>query len=58
MRQALVLLLLLWGPASVLGGAWTWLLLLGQLAMFYLLGWYGLRQRSARMPAPALQIAG
>jgi AraC-like DNA-binding protein len=42
----IVLLLALWGPASALGGIWSWLLLLGQLAMFYLLGWYGLQQQA------------
>lgn len=42
----LLLLLLFWGLAAARGGVWSWLLLFGQLAMLYLLGWHGLRLQS------------
>jgi AraC-like DNA-binding protein len=46
----LLLLLLIWIPASALGGIWAWALAGGQLIMFYLLGWYGLRQQAVFLP--------
>lgn len=59
----ILLLLIAWVPATELGGYWTLPLNLGRLAMFFVLGWYGMRQpslfekipvtREARPEAPA-----
>jgi AraC-like DNA-binding protein len=40
----IVLLLIVWIPATVLGGIWGWALVMGRLAVLYFVGWYGMRQ--------------
>lgn len=40
----IVLLLIVWIPANVLGGIWLWALVVGRLSVLYFVGWYGMRQ--------------
>lgn len=40
----IVLLLIVWIPANVLGGIWLWALVVGRLSILYFVGWYGMRQ--------------
>ena len=48
-----LVLLLLWIPANLLGGAWELALVLGRLLTLYLVGWFGLRQAAVFMPPAA-----
>jgi AraC-like DNA-binding protein len=40
----IILLLMVWIPATVLGGIWGSALVMGRLAVLYFVGWYGMRQ--------------
>lgn len=45
-----VALLLIWVPSVFFGGTWIWFLCLGRLALFYFVGWYGMRQAMVFLP--------
>ena len=47
---AVVLLLIIWFPATQAGGPWMMLLVLGRLGLLYAFGWYGLRQQQVFLP--------
>lgn len=46
----IVALLILWLPAVIVGGRWTWALDVGRVAVLYFVGWYGLRQTIVFLP--------
>lgn len=50
-------LLFLWVPAIVVGGLWTWALIVGRVAVLYFVGWYGLRQLMVFLPPVPAEIA-
>ncbi len=55
----IVLLLIVWIPANVLGGFWLWALVVGRLSVLYFVGWYGMRQSAVFLqPMPTLDSPG
>jgi len=50
LTAALMVLLLLWFPATLLDGAWGILLLLGRLAVLCFAGWFGMRHVPVFVP--------
>ncbi|MES2323102.1 MAG: AraC family transcriptional regulator [Pseudomonadota bacterium] len=50
LSAAILFLLIVWIPAIMIGGIFSWLLGLGRLGLLYLLGWYGLRSLPVFMP--------
>lgn len=50
LTAALMVLLVVWFPATLLGGAWDVLLLLGRLAVLCFAGWYGMRHVPVFVP--------
>jgi len=61
LTAVLMVLLVVWFPATLLGGAWDVLLLLGRLAVLCFAGWFGMRHVpvfvpgwQGAMPAPPL----
>jgi AraC-like DNA-binding protein len=54
----LMVLLLAWLPATMLGGVWGMLLVAGRLAVLCFAGWFGMRHAAVFLPAtPALGAA-
>ncbi|WP_426344224.1 helix-turn-helix domain-containing protein [Pseudoduganella sp. R-32] len=51
LTAALMVLLLVWFPATLLGGAWDVLLLLGRLAVLCFAGWFGMRHVPVFVPS-------
>lgn len=47
---AFLVLLIIWIPANLLGGAWEYALLVGRLLALYLVGWFGMRQAAVFLP--------
>ncbi|KQZ27743.1 AraC family transcriptional regulator [Duganella sp. Root1480D1] len=50
LTAALMVLLVVWFPATLLGGAWDVLLLLGRLAVLCFAGWFGMRHVPVFVP--------
>ena len=50
LSSAILLLLLIWVPATLLRGAFLWSLLFGRLALLFFVGWFGLRSLPVFMP--------
>ena len=55
---AMIVLLALWFPATLLGGSWSPALGLARLALLCGLGWYGLHQAVVFQPPEPARIAG
>jgi AraC-like DNA-binding protein len=53
LSRAVLAMLAIWLLACTQGGIWDWLLDTGRIALFYFVGWYGLRQMPVFVPLPA-----
>ncbi len=52
LSMVILALLIIWIPATTVGGVFLWALCIGRLALLYFVGWFGLRSFPVFMPQP------
>ena len=54
----MIILLIIWFPASLFGGAWGWAFSINRILILFFIGWYGLRQQTVFSQDSILVRAG